>query len=120
VLSPDHFALLRNAVEWVTNEPRPVVINGHGIIDVAVWRQKESMTVHLVNLTNPMMMKGPIREIYPVGPLTVALRLPSGTRPASVRLCVSGASPSFRTEPGGISLEVPSVAMHELIAVNFA
>jgi len=27
---------------------------------------KESMTVHLVNLTNPMMLKGPFREIYPI------------------------------------------------------
>ena len=36
------------------------------------------MTVHLVNLTNPMMMKGPLREVIPVGPLTVRIRLPAG------------------------------------------
>jgi len=27
------------------------------VLDVTVWRQEHSMTVHLVNLTNPMMMK---------------------------------------------------------------
>ena len=32
------------------------------------------MTVHLVNLTNPMMMKGPLRETIPIGPLTVRIR----------------------------------------------
>ncbi len=36
-------------------------------MDVTPWRQRNSMTVHLVNLTNPMFMKGPFREIYRVG-----------------------------------------------------
>ena len=43
--------------------------HGPGLVDVTVWRQRESMTVHLVNLTNPMMMKGPLREVIPIGPL---------------------------------------------------
>ena len=52
---------------------RPIVeVDGRGIIDVTVWRQRDSMTVHLVNLTNPMMMKGPLREAIPIGPLTGA------------------------------------------------
>ena len=65
----DHGRLLRNAVRWATNEAPPVEVDGPGVLDVTVWRQRESMTVHLVNLTNPMMMKGPLREIIPVGPL---------------------------------------------------
>ncbi len=51
------------------------------MLDVTVWRQRDSMTVHLVNLTNPMMMKGPLREIIPVGPERVRIRLSPGTRP---------------------------------------
>jgi hypothetical protein len=71
VLSPDHAKLLRNAVEWATNEAPVVEVKGKGLLDITVWRQASSMTVHLVNLTNPMMMKGPYRETFPVGPLTV-------------------------------------------------
>ena len=63
ILCIDHGRLLTNAVEWATNEERPATVTGPGVLDVTVWRQKESMTVHLVNLTNPMMMKGPIREL---------------------------------------------------------
>src|SRR5262249_53172473 len=63
VLSADHGKLLTNAVDWAAGEPRPVTAEGRGILDVTVWRQKDSMTVHLVNLTNPMMMKGPLREL---------------------------------------------------------
>ncbi len=66
VLSVDHGKLLRNAVDWATNEARSVTVEGKGILDVAVWEQKNSMTLHLVNLTNPMMMKGPVREIIPI------------------------------------------------------
>ena len=65
VLSVDHFKLLHNAVEWATNEEPPVSVSGVGVLDVTAWRQKNSMTVHLVNLTNPMMMKGPLRELIP-------------------------------------------------------
>ena len=65
VLAVDHGKLLRNAVDWAANEPRPVTVTGPGVLDVTVWRQKDSMTVHLVNLTNPMMMKGPLREFHP-------------------------------------------------------
>ena len=62
VLAPDHLKLLRNAVTWAANEPAPVTVTGPGVLDVAIWKQASSMTVHLVNLSNPMMMKGPIRE----------------------------------------------------------
>ena len=47
-----------------------------------VWRQRDSMTVHLVNLTNPMMMKGPLREVLPIGPLRVRVRMPARPRAA--------------------------------------
>ena len=67
ILDVDHGVLLRNAIQWATNEPAPLEVAGPGVLDISIWTQKESMTVHLVNLTNPMMMKGPVREILPVG-----------------------------------------------------
>jgi hypothetical protein len=35
-------------------------------IDVTVGEQTHSTTVHLVILTNPMLLKGPVRELIPV------------------------------------------------------
>ena len=49
------------------------------------------MTVHLVNLTNPMMMKGPFRELVAAGPFEVTVRLPAGQKAA-------GCSCWWRTE----------------------
>ena len=42
------------------------------------------MTVHLVNLTNPMMMKGPIREIISSPPQRVQIRVPEGRKVSGV------------------------------------
>ena len=53
VLSTDHLKLLRNAVHWAANEPPAVEVTGSGVLDITLWRQRESLTVHLVNLTIP-------------------------------------------------------------------
>jgi hypothetical protein len=118
VLSPDHGKVLRNAVEWAHGGEQPLAVAGPGIIDVALWRQEHSITAHLVNLTNPMMMKGPIREILPVGAQKVRIRLPEGARATSVKLLVSGATPTYRVSNQAVELEIPSISVHEVVAID--
>ncbi len=43
------------------------------------------MTVHPVNLSNPMMMKGPLREFLPLPPQQVTVRLPEGKTGRAVK-----------------------------------
>jgi hypothetical protein len=119
VLAVDHGRLLRNAVEWAANEPRPVTVEGPGVLDVTVWRQKESMTVHLVNLTNPMMMKGPLREFIPLPAQQVAIRVPAGRRVKRVQLLVSGHAPRVQQAGGEVRLTVPGVLDYEVVALDF-
>ncbi len=118
ILSPDHGRLLRNIVTWALNEPPVVEVEGPGVLDVSVWRQRDSLTVHLVNLTNPMMMKGPVREIIPVGPLRVRLRLPAGSVPRKVRLLTADTTPAIDSADGALTLTVPSIEVHEVIAID--
>jgi hypothetical protein len=118
VLAADHGVLLRNAVEWAYNEQPPVTVTGPGVLDVAVWRQKESMTVHIVNLTNPMMMKGPCRELLPVGPLEVRVRLPQGATAREVKLLVADQTPPTQSAGGVLSVSVPSLLDHEVLAID--
>ena len=105
-------------MEWAINEERPVTVIGPGLLDVTAWRQKESLTVHLVNLTNPMTMKGPFREFVPVGPFTVKLRLPDGIRPRRVQLLVGEALPRTEEAAGSLVVTVPIVRDHEVVAVD--
>jgi hypothetical protein len=118
VLSTDHGKLLRNAVEWATNEEPLVTVTGLGVLDVTVWRQKNSLTVHLVNLTNPMMMKGPIRELIPVGEQRVRLRLPAGAKPRRVHLLAAGKTVGAKRDGEVLLATVPSVLDHEVLAVD--
>jgi hypothetical protein len=118
VLSVDHFKLLRNAVRWATNEEPPVSVTGPGVLDVTAWRQRDSITVHLVNLTNPMMMKGPLRELIPVGPQRVRLRLPKGTAPRRVHLLAADVAPRVERAGEELMLTVPSILDHEVVAID--
>jgi hypothetical protein len=118
VLSVDHLKLLRNAVAWATKEDPPVIVAGPGVLDVTLWRQKDSLTVHLVNLTNPMMMKGPVREILPVGAQRVRVKMPGGLRARQVRLLVEGEAPPFRQSGEWLEITVPSIRAHEVVAVD--
>ncbi len=73
-------------------------MEGKGILDVAVWEQKDSMTLHLVNLTNPMMLKGPVREIVPVAGRRFRCGFPQGRRVSRVHLLVAASDVPYRTE----------------------
>jgi hypothetical protein len=119
VMCVDHLRLLRNTIEWATNEPAPAVVDGPGLVDVTVWRQRDSMTVHLVNLTNPMMMKGPLREVIPIGPQRVSVKLPDGARPKKVQLLTAGKTVDYKLMGGTVCiLTVPSIDVHEVVAID--
>jgi len=114
----DHLALLRNAVSWANGGEHPLKVTGAGIVDVSYWRQANSVTAHLVNLTNPMAMKGYMREILPMGPYTVSLELPPGRTVRGVRLLESGATVTGHMTGNHFVVEVPRVHVHEVVAVD--
>jgi hypothetical protein len=116
----DHAMLLRNAVLWATNEAAPVRVEGKGVLDISVWEQKKSMTVHLVNLTNPRMMKGPLREVIPISDQRVGVRIPKGRRVTRVRLLVSGQEARHTMQEDGLVLNVASIGIHEVVALDLA
>ena len=118
VLAVDHFKLLRNAVVWATNEDAPVTVTGPGVLDITVWQQQSSLTVHLVNLTNPMMMKGPIRELIPIGAQKVRVLLPDGAQAKKVRLLAAGKSPRVERSGRYLSFTVASILDHEVVAID--
>ncbi|MEP7111357.1 MAG: alpha-amylase family protein, partial [Ferruginibacter sp.] len=79
LMNTDHGKLLSNAISWALNEEPVVSVKGPGVIDIAIWRQENSMTVHLVNLNNPMMMKGPFRELIPIE-AQVSIKIPGNKK----------------------------------------
>lgn len=118
-LNEDHLALLANAVEWANQGKGSVEVAGPGVMDITVWLQKNSMTVHLVNLTNPMMMRGSFRTLLPVGEQIVRVRLPQGKTLKQVKLLWNTQTPSIRQiESDLIEVVVPGIEAIEVVAFD--
>ena len=117
IMSFDHSKLLRNTIRWALNEEPIAEVKGPGVVDVTVWKQQSSMTVHLVNLTNPMMMKGPFRELIPVT-AQVSIKIPQGMKAGGVHLLVCGDNPSFEIQEDKVIITVPQIYDHEIIGID--
>jgi hypothetical protein len=118
IMSLDHGRLLRNIVGWALDEEPVVEVEGPGVMDVTAWRQAQSMTVHLVNLTNPMLLKGPFRELLPIA-AQVKISIPPNTKVTGVKLLVSGQKPKVKIKGGKVSLKVAEILDHEIVALDF-
>ena len=117
VMCTDHGRLLGNTIRWALNEELFVEIKGAGVIDVTVWQQKDSLTVHLVNLTNPMMMKGPFRELFPVS-LSATINIPDSIKIAGVQLLVSGQKVPVKIEGNKLNVTINQIMDHEIIGID--
>jgi hypothetical protein len=117
VMSTDHLKLLQNTIRWALNEESIVEVSGPGVLDVTVWKQENSMTVHLVNLTNPAMMKGPFKEFIPVN-ADVKIRIPGGIKIKDVHLLIKGEKPEYRMEGKNLVLSVFQIVDHEIIGID--
>jgi len=63
-------------------------------------------------------MKGPLREPIPLGAQQVRLKLPAGLKAKKVHLLVSGQTPRVGQAAGYVTLTVPSILYHEVVAVE--
>jgi hypothetical protein len=64
------------------------------------------------------MMKGPIRELIPIGEQEVRVRLPAGAR--AKRVWLLAAEKNLRAERAGeyLCITVPSILDHEVVAID--
>jgi hypothetical protein len=118
VLCADHLQLLRNTVLWANNETPVVGVDGPGFLDVTAWRNSSSITIHLVNMTNPMAMKGPYRDFFPIGAQTLKLNLPSDIHAKQARLLVANKNIAMEHSGSSLTLIVPSILDHEVVAID--
>ncbi|MFC5411154.1 alpha-amylase family protein [Larkinella bovis] len=119
LMNTDHCQLLGNVIQWALDEEPVTTVSGPGVIDITVWRQANSLTVHLVNLTNPMMMKGPFRELIPVE-AQVSVPVPAGTSVKGVKLLMSDGKPTYELKNGKVTVTVPRILDHEIVALDLA
>ena len=119
VLSEDHQRLIENAVRWTLGAAPSVEVAGTAILDVAAREGEGTTLVMMTNLTNPMMMKGPIRRSYPVHGQVVRATLPPGRHGARARLLVAGAEVACTVAEGRVEIEVPVIDLAEIVRIDW-
>ena len=119
VYAKDQPALVRELVRTLVHElfPRPMVeVSGSPDVDLVVARNRGDVLVHLINVSGPHATQPILESIAPLGPLQIRVRTPRN--PAAVRLEPGGRSLAYTYRDGAIELIVPSVPIHEIIAVT--
>ena len=120
VMTRDHGRLIENAVRWALGKRPDVETTGKAVLDISVREGEDATTVVLNNLTNPMMMKGPIRDIYPVGPQQLSLAIPEGRRFARADLLVAGGALEGTVAEGRVSVTIPGLETLEAVRFTWA
>ncbi|MGO1077891.1 family 10 glycosylhydrolase [Inquilinus sp. CA228] len=123
VLAPDHSRLIGNAVRWAQGalgRAPQVTVDGPGVVDLALREDASGLALTIVNLTNPMMLKGPVREVLPLGPQRVSIAVPPGRSVAKAALLVAGRQVQAVPQDGRVVIEVPSIDRLEVVHVTWS
>jgi hypothetical protein len=93
-------------------------VEGPGFVDCHLYRQKDKLILHLVNLTNAGTWRGPVDELIPVGPLTVRVKLPDGVHGRQLQLLVSRRSTKTSVKQGWAHFDLPTILDHEVAVIG--
>ena len=117
VLNPDLGDLLLGALEWAGgSRPSAVGVEGPGLLDVSYWEHPGGSTVRLVNLTNPMAMRGPVREIIRHPGAVVSVEC--DRRPTRVELLRARVEPKWSWQRGVLHVDLPGIDDIEIIEIS--
>lgn len=119
-LQSDHGLLIANAVRWALRDRLRVRVEGPGLVDLAVRENEGGIAVSLVNLTNPMAMRGAIRETIPLPRQRIEARLPAGAGRVSGRLLVADREIDVDIRDGLAVVEVPGIELLEVLHLTWA
>ncbi|MEO8029057.1 MAG: alpha-amylase family protein [Bryobacteraceae bacterium] len=116
---PDHGDLLANIVRWADGGRIPLQVEGPGLIDCHLYRQRTKLILHLVNLTSAATWRAPLEELIPVGPVRLTVSLPPGVRSGSrARLLVARTTRPALVRRNSVEFEVPSIRDHEVVVIE--
>ncbi|HLS32191.1 MAG TPA: hypothetical protein VK039_01250, partial [Brevibacterium sp.] len=116
-LQSDHGRLIAGAVTWARGDQAPrVQVTGKGLIDVAVREAEDEIAVTVVNLTDPMAMRGQRHDSLPLYDQEVILRIPDHAQLGSAELVIAGTP--VPTEVRGRQLHIPLERIDDLEVVH--
>ncbi|HKW98703.1 MAG TPA: alpha-amylase family protein [Bryobacteraceae bacterium] len=116
--NPDLSRLLRNAVRWLVRDSAPVTVEGDGMLEMFAWETEPGFALHLLNYTNPNMLRGWFTETYPVGEQRVRAELPEGVNGSRVELLRAGITVGLKRDGRFAEFTVPGVRDYEIAVIE--
>ncbi len=114
-LQSDHGELIASCVQWALGEgPQLVRAQGAGLIDLAVRHAPGRTAVTVVNLNNPMAMRGQNRTTDPLGPQTLHVRAPEGASNAQVELLFAKTTRTVDVVDGQVRVDIEAIESLEV------
>jgi hypothetical protein len=115
---PDHGDLIANAIRWATKDDAPLAVEGKGLLDCNLYRQKGGMVLHLCNLVSAATWRAPLEEFIPVGPYKIRVKLDAGISAQTVKLTVANQAVLATVSNGWAEFTVPSIESHEVVVIT--
>jgi hypothetical protein len=112
----DLLRLLQNTIRWITHDEAVVHVEGDGFIELFAWETGPGYAIHLLNYTNPNAHHGWLSTVYPLGPQTVGMTLPSAVK-VKADLLRSERTIPFRPQGSELRFTIPRVDDYEIAAV---
>jgi hypothetical protein len=110
--------LLRNSIRWLLRDQQPITVSGDGATELFAWKTQAGYALHVLNYTNPNMLRGWFRETYPIGPQTVRMQLPGHSNISQVRALRANATLPFKKIATGIEFTIPKVTDYEIVVLT--
>jgi hypothetical protein len=114
----DLLRLLHNTIRWITGDESIVHVEGDGFLEMFVWETTPGYAVHLLNYANPGAHHCWLNSCHPLGPQTVRMKMPQGTKVESVELLRAEKSVAFHLEADVLLFTIPRVEDYEVAAVT--
>ncbi|WP_152360143.1 alpha-amylase family protein [Microlunatus speluncae] len=119
-LQADHGRLITNAVRWALRDEPRVVLDGPGLVDLAVRENDDDLVVSLVNLTNPMAMRGQQYETVPLPPQRLSVAVPEGVSAVTARLMITDRAVPVRIVDGRAVIMIDPFELLEVVRLSWS
>ena len=115
--NPDLSRMLRNIVSWLVRDRVPVNVEGDGMLEVFAWETEPGFALHVLNYTNPNMLRGWFTATYPVGAQKVRAALPGRVNGDRVELLRAGTTVPLRRDGSVVEFTIPGVRDYEVAVI---
>ena len=117
----EHALMLTNAVRWGLGERSVLRVDGgNGFATACLYRQDGRQIVHVNNRLITARVPGRQRELVPVGPVRIRLRIaPGATPPGEVELRVSNRTVPAKLDGAELAFELDQLLDHEVAVITW-